>query len=99
MIGAINSIGAVNATTTVAKTNVTQKTGGEDFTKVLADMASGAVDALKGGEAAAIGGIQGTRTVQDVVQSVMNAEQALQTAIAVRDKLIAAYTEISRMAI
>jgi flagellar hook-basal body complex protein FliE len=29
----------------------------------------------------------------------MNAEQALQTAVAVRDKLISAYQEISRMAI
>ena len=29
----------------------------------------------------------------------MNAEQALQTALAVRDKLVSAYTEISRMAI
>ena len=29
----------------------------------------------------------------------MNAEQALQTAIAVRDKLVSAYQEISRMAI
>ena len=29
----------------------------------------------------------------------MNAEQALQTAIAVRDKLVSAYQEISRMTI
>ena len=29
----------------------------------------------------------------------MNAEQALQTAIAIRDKVVSAYLEISRMAI
>jgi flagellar hook-basal body complex protein FliE len=99
MISAINSIGAVHGSVPVAKPAAAQTSAASDFTKVLADMAGSTVDALKGGEAAAIGGIQGTRSVQDVVQAVMDAEQALQTAIAVRDKLIAAYTEISRMAI
>ena len=37
--------------------------------------------------------------VQQVVETVMNAEQALQTAVAVRDKLLSAYQEITRMAI
>jgi flagellar hook-basal body complex protein FliE len=72
---------------------------GGDFTKVLADVATSAVDTLKTGEATAISGINGGKSVQQVVDAVMNAEQALQTAIAVRDKLISAYQEISRMAI
>jgi flagellar hook-basal body complex protein FliE len=70
-----------------------------DFSKVLADMATGTVDALKGGESAAIGGITGTKSVQQVVDAMLNAEQALQTAISVRDKLVSAYQEISRMTI
>jgi flagellar hook-basal body complex protein FliE len=32
-----------------------------------------------------------------VVSSVMEAEQSLQTAIAIRDKIVQAYLEISRM--
>jgi flagellar hook-basal body complex protein FliE len=37
--------------------------------------------------------------VQQVVEAVMAAEQALQSAIAVRDKVVSAYLEISRMQI
>lgn len=70
-----------------------------DFSTMLARMSSTAVDSVKAGEAAAISGIQGRVSVQQVVEAVMSAEQTLQTAIAVRDKVVAAYQEISRMAI
>jgi flagellar hook-basal body complex protein FliE len=66
---------------------------------MLADMASGTVDAMKAGETTAVSGITGGSTVQQVVDAMMSAEQALQTAIAVRDKLISAYQEISRMTV
>ena len=66
---------------------------------MLADVATNTVDALKAGESAAIGGITGSRSVQQVVDAMLNAEQALQTAVAVRDKLVSAYQEISRMSI
>ena len=66
---------------------------------MLADVAGETMDALKTGEASAIEGINGQRSVQQVVDAVLNAEEALQTAIAVRDKLVGAYQEISRMAI
>jgi flagellar hook-basal body complex protein FliE len=36
---------------------------------------------------------------RDVVNAVMDAEQSLQTAIAIRDKIVQAYLEISRMPI
>jgi flagellar hook-basal body complex protein FliE len=45
--------------------------------------------ALKGGDIQA----------RDVVDAVMSAEQTLQAAIAIRDKIVTAYLEISRMAI
>jgi flagellar hook-basal body complex protein FliE len=99
MISSIGSIGTLPPTTTVAKPASAAPAAASDFSKVLADMTSGTFDALKAGEAASIGGIQGTVPTQSVVQAVMNAEQALQTAIAVRDKLVAAYTDISRMSI
>ena len=99
MISAIGSVTHAIGSQPVAKTAASGITASTDFSKVLADVASNAVDTLKAGEATAIGGIGGTRTTQQVVDAVMNAEQALQTAMAVRDKLISAYQEISRMAI
>jgi flagellar hook-basal body complex protein FliE len=74
-------------------------TAGPSFADVLAEMTGNPVAALKAGEAAAIGGIQGKVSVQQVVQSIMTAEESLQTAIAIRDKVVSAYQEITRMAI
>ncbi|MBB4040749.1 flagellar hook-basal body complex protein FliE [Microvirga flocculans] len=79
----------------VGVTGVTQTS----FTDMMAQMATSAVDTLKAGEAASIAGIQGRASVQQVVEAVMSAEQTLQTAIAIRDKVVAAYQEIARMAI
>jgi flagellar hook-basal body complex protein FliE len=72
---------------------------GPSFSEVLAEIAGSGLHALRQGEAAALAGIQGQASVQQVVQAVMSAEQSLQTAIAIRDKVVAAYQEISRMAI
>ncbi|OYX02747.1 MAG: flagellar hook-basal body protein FliE [Rhizobiales bacterium 32-66-8] len=85
--------------TQVDPTAASAAAGIADFSTVLARMSSDAVDSVKAGEAAAISGIQGKASVQNVVQAIMSAEQTVQTAIAVRDKVVAAYQEISRMAI
>ncbi len=69
------------------------------FSDMMKEVATSAVDTLKAGEAASISGIQGKASVQQVVEAVMSAEQTLQTAIAIRDKVVAAYQEIARMAI
>ncbi|MEH3147166.1 MAG: flagellar hook-basal body complex protein FliE [Methylobacterium frigidaeris] len=73
--------------------------GPADFGSVMAQLAAGTSQSLKAGEAAAIAGIQGKATAQQVVEAVMSAEQSLQTAIAIRDKVVNAYLELSRMAI
>ena len=44
-------------------------------------------------------GINGQANTQEVVDAVMSAERTLQTAVAVRDKIVTAYLEISRMPI
>lgn len=74
-------------------------TGGTDFGDVMAQLATGLRTSLRTGEATAISGIQGKASTQQVVEAVMDAEQSLQTAIAVRDKVVAAYLELSRMPI
>jgi len=99
MISAISGMGSVTSTTGVAAKTAAAPTGAMSFGQVLADVATGTVNTMKAGEATAISGITGNASVQKVVESVMQAEQALQTALAVRDKMVSAYQEISRMAI
>lgn len=70
-----------------------------DFGDVMAQVAASARDAIRTGEATAISGIQGKATAQQVVEAVMSAEQSLQTVVAIRDKVVAAYLELSRMPI
>jgi flagellar hook-basal body complex protein FliE len=54
---------------------------------------------VKTGEATALAGINGQATTNQVVQAVMTAEQTLQAAIAIRDKVVTAFLEIGRMQI
>ena len=69
------------------------------FASVLSDMASQAVSTLERAEQVSVQGMQGQADTREVVDAVMNAEQALQAAVAIRDKIVSAYMEISRMAI
>lgn len=99
---------AATAVAPLAKTAVTALTqapqstesvNGASFGDVLQQFATQTVDSLKSGEAAAISGVEGGLSTQKVVSTVMQAERDLHTAIALRDKAVAAYQEISRMAI
>jgi flagellar hook-basal body complex protein FliE len=76
-----------------------QPAEGADFGAMLGALASSAVGAVRNAETISIAGIKGQSSVQQVVEAVMAAEQALQSAIAVRDKVVSAYLEISRMQI
>ena len=69
------------------------------FDGILEQVAADAIGTLKAGEAASISSIQGKVSAQRVVEAVMSAEQTLQMAVAVRDKVVQAYQEVSRMAI
>ena len=46
-----------------------------------------------------IAGIKGQAGTYEVVSSIMQAEQSLRMAVAIRDKIVSAYLEISRMQI
>ncbi|MEX6504966.1 flagellar hook-basal body complex protein FliE [Jiella sp. M17.18] len=70
-----------------------------DFGAMLSQMATEAVNTIKTGEATSIKGINGEASTQSVVEAVMSAERTLQTAVAIRDKAVSAYLELSRMAI
>lgn len=73
--------------------------GSADFGDIMAQLATSVRNDVRAGEAASIAGMQGRATTQQVVEAVMSAEQSLQTAVAIRDKVVAAYLELSRMAI
>jgi len=70
-----------------------------DFGAMLGQLASNASSLLKTAEATSIAGMRGQASVQQVVDAVMSAEQTLQGAIAIRDKVVSAYLELSRMSI
>lgn len=70
-----------------------------DFATLLGDAIAGVSQKVREAEAVSISGIKGVASTQDVVETVMRAEQSLQAAISVRDKIVSAYMEISRMAI
>ena len=70
-----------------------------DFGSVLGRMITDTAGVLRTAEATSIMGVKGQASVQEVVESVLAAEQTLQAAIAIRDKVTAAYLELSRMAI
>lgn len=72
---------------------------GPSFGSVMGALAAEAATSLKAAEAASIAGIQGKAAVHEVVDSILIAERSLQTIVAVRDKAIAAYQDISRMQI
>ena len=70
-----------------------------DFNDAVARAIATVSDRLRSAETVSIAAMQGEASLQSVVEEVMAAEQSLQTAIAVRDKVVAAYLEISRMQI
>ena len=107
MIDQISSIGTALSRTegpTPAFLNVAEQAGAagstpDDFSGMISQMITQTAEALHKAENTSISAIKGEAPVQKVVESVMNAEQMLQTAIAVRDKVTAAYLELSRMQI
>lgn len=98
-VSALSSVGTTGAAAGAASPAAKSATPPADFTSALAEVAKEAMGNLKTGEAAAIQGIGGNLGLQEVVSAIMSAEQTLHTAIAIRDKVVAAYQEVTRMAI
>ncbi|HUH84430.1 MAG TPA: flagellar hook-basal body complex protein FliE [Stellaceae bacterium] len=73
---------------------------GGGFADMLKQAAGDTVDALKTGEAESLQAVTtGKADLTAVTEAVNNAEIALQAVIAVRDKVISAYEDISKMPI
>jgi len=72
---------------------------GLDFGQVLADVGNSTIQSIQKAEATSIASLKGDANTYDVVASVMEAEQSLRMMVSVRDKIVSAYLEISRMQI
>jgi flagellar hook-basal body complex protein FliE len=88
---------ALQAATTSAP--AVPSTGGAGFGEVMAQASGEALNTLKSAESTSMAGIEGKVGVQQVVDSVMSAERTLQTGLAIRDKAVAAWQQISQMQI
>ncbi len=69
------------------------------FSEVMQSLGVGAMNNLKAAEAQSLAAVRGEAVTRDVVDAVMAGERSLQTATAIRDKLVTAYLEIARMQI
>ncbi|AVA20322.1 flagellar hook-basal body complex protein FliE [Rhizobium sp. LEGMi198b] len=72
---------------------------GASFASVMSNVAKDTVNTLKEAENASFAGIKGTMSTREVVDKVMQADQTLQTAIALRDKMVSAFLDITKMQI
>ena len=73
--------------------------GGLNFGGMVASMIGEASTAMKGAEQASAKQVAGKGDLVDVVTAIGAAEMALDTVVAVRDKVVGAYSEIMRMQI
>lgn len=84
----------------VTKADTTPGTAtGVSFGDVIGGMMTDAVKNLRTAETNSVGGMLGKVNTREVVDSMMSAERSLQTAITLRDKIVSAYLEITKMQI
>jgi len=71
--------------------------GGEDFSALVSKALSATAEAGRKADQQSANVAAGRADVVDVVTAVAESEAAIETLVAVRDKVIAAYEEIMRM--
>ncbi len=89
-----------------AAARTVEPSGGEEniapagtFAHLVRSTLDQAVEDNKHAEVMSMRAIKGTADMQDVVMAVSNAQMALETVVAVRDKVVSAYQEILQMPI
>jgi len=94
----------LGATAATAAYRAAQLPGAEEpegggFGATMQRAIEGAVELGKSADTASTQALLGQGSVTDVVLAVQRAEMALQTAVAVRDRVISAYQDVMRMPI
>ncbi|MEZ5811872.1 MAG: flagellar hook-basal body complex protein FliE [Rhizobiaceae bacterium] len=82
-----------------AATKPEEASGIGGFGEVLAATSRHMLTDLASAENLSMQALQGKGETREVVDAVMSAERSLQIAIAIRDKIVTAYLEVSRMQI
>lgn len=77
----------------------TGATSASGFGDMLGRAMQGAVDAGHAADTQSMQAISGNGSITDVVTAVSKAELALQSTVAIRDRVVQAYQDIMRMAI
>ncbi|MBB3592507.1 flagellar hook-basal body complex protein FliE [Rhizobium sp. BK529] len=95
-LGGIDTENSASSTTATSSA-AAGASNGLSFASVMGNMATEAVNSLKGAENMSFAGIKGTASTREVVDSMLQAEQTLQTAIAIRDKVVSAFLEVTKM--
>jgi len=103
MINPLSLVGSIGSGTIgqAGATGAAGATGGvaQSFESALANAAGNAVGSLEHAQSVSIDALQGKGDTREVVDAVMNAQETLSAAIAIRDKIVAAYLDVSRMSI
>jgi flagellar hook-basal body complex protein FliE len=101
-MAAINFADAVNAYANAGKMAPAQGASagaGENFGDMLRTAANSVVDTVAQGEHASLQAAVGKADLAKVTEAVNNAEVAVQTVVAIRDRVVQAYQDIMRMPI
>ena len=75
------------------------KGAAESFSASLQAAGANAIGALQNAETQSMAALAGQGSTRDVVDAVMSAEQSLRIATGIRDKIVSAYLDLTRMAI
>ncbi len=76
-----------------------QAAGGPSFGELLKSTISDAIQSSRGAEHMMTAQVQGKASLVDVVTAISSAETSLETVMAVRDQVIAAYQQVMQMQI
>jgi flagellar hook-basal body complex protein FliE len=88
-----------NAGKMVAPGSEAQQSAGGSFGDLLRTATNNAVDTIAKGEHASLQAAAGKADLAQVTEAVNNAEVAVQTVVALRDRVVQAYQDIMRMPI
>lgn len=72
---------------------------GEGFGDMLRKAANGVIDTISKGEQASVQAAMGKADLAQVTEAINNSQVAVQTVVAIRDRVVQAYQDIMRMPI
>lgn len=97
-LGAINAYKQSQSIKAAPSTGLSEPTG-PSFSELLEQKARDTVQTIRAGDDAAVAGMRGEISTQQVIEATMAMENAIETTVAVRDKFLEAYQDILRMSV